>query len=70
LLRGKAYLCFATAEELAEMRKQQQQAKVPPGYYGRWAIWRDATPEQVKAKLAEELLCGQVPLAGNAWKAG
>ena len=53
LRQGKAYLCFATAEELAEMRKQQQQAKVPPGYYGRWAIWRDATPEQVKAKLAE-----------------
>ncbi len=26
---------------------------MPPGYYGRWAIWRDATPEQVKAKLAE-----------------
>jgi glutamyl-tRNA synthetase len=53
LRQGKAYLCFATAEELAEMRKQQQQAKVPPGYYGRWAIWRDATAEQVKAKLAE-----------------
>ncbi len=24
LRQGKAYLCFATAEELAEMRKQQQ----------------------------------------------
>ena len=53
LRQGKAYLCFATAEELAVMRKQQQEAKVPPGYYGRWAIWRDATPEQVKAKLAD-----------------
>jgi glutamyl-tRNA synthetase len=53
LRQGKAYLCFATAGELAEMRKRQQEAKVPPGYYGRWAIWRDATPEQVQAKLAE-----------------
>jgi glutamyl-tRNA synthetase len=53
LRQGKAYLCFATAEELAEMRKRQQAAKVPPGYYGRWALWRDATPEQVQAKLAE-----------------
>jgi glutamyl-tRNA synthetase len=53
LRQGKAYLCFATAEELAGMRKQQQEAKVPPGYYGRWALWRDASPEQVRAKLAE-----------------
>jgi len=53
LRQGKAYLCFATAEDLAEMRKQQQAAKVPPGYYGRWALWRDAMPEQVQAKLDE-----------------
>src|SRR5262245_60015489 len=53
LRQGKAYLCFATAEELADMRRQQQEAQVPPGYYGRWAIWRDATAEQVRAKIAE-----------------
>ena len=53
LRQGKAYLCFATSAELAEMRKRQQEEKVPPGYYGRWAIWRDATPEQVQAKLDE-----------------
>src|SRR5215472_18787177 len=52
LRRDKAYLCFATAEELADIRRQQQEAKVPPGYYGRWAIWRDATADQVQAKLA------------------
>jgi glutamyl-tRNA synthetase len=53
LRQGKAYLCFATAEELADIRKQQQDAKVPTGYYGRWAIWRDATADQVRAKIAE-----------------
>jgi glutamyl-tRNA synthetase len=53
LRQGKAYLCFATTEELADMRKRQQAAKVPPGYYGQWAMWRDATPGQVQAKLAE-----------------
>jgi len=53
LRQGKAYLCFATSDELATMRKRQQEEKVPPGYYGRWAIWRDATPEQVQAKLAD-----------------
>ena len=51
--QGKAYPCFATSDELAAMRKQQQAEKVPPGYYGRWALWRDATPEQVQAKLDE-----------------
>jgi glutamyl-tRNA synthetase len=54
LRQGKAYLCFATAEELADIRRRQQEAKVPPGYYGRWAIWRDATAEQVRAKLTED----------------
>jgi glutamyl-tRNA synthetase len=51
LRQGKAYPCFATSEELAENRKKQDAAKVPPGYYGDWAIWRDAPAEQVQAKL-------------------
>jgi glutamyl-tRNA synthetase len=53
LREGKAYLCFATSDELAENRREQQDSHVPTGYYGRWAIWRDATDEQVRAKLAE-----------------
>src|SRR5260370_29176924 len=53
LREGKAFLCFETAEELADIRKRQQETKVPPGYYGNWAIWRDATAEQVQAKVAE-----------------
>jgi glutamyl-tRNA synthetase len=54
LLRdGKAYLCFDTSAELADMRKRQDEAKVPPGYYGQWATWRDATDEQVQARLDE-----------------
>src|SRR6266852_4821541 len=31
---GKAYKCFATPEELAEMREQQMAAKLPPRYPG------------------------------------
>ncbi|MDT5170740.1 MAG: glutamyl-tRNA synthetase, partial [Mycobacterium sp.] len=42
LRAGKAYLCFATSEELADIRTRQQQLKRPTGYYGEWAIWRDA----------------------------
>ncbi|MGA3254560.1 MAG: glutamate--tRNA ligase family protein [Mycobacterium sp.] len=50
---GRAYLCFATKEELAAATDQQRAAKVPTGYYGRWAIWRDAPDEQVRQRLAE-----------------
>ncbi len=53
LREGKAYLCFATREELAASTAQQQAAKVPTGYYGQWARWRDAAPEDVARALAE-----------------
>ncbi|WP_037908057.1 glutamate--tRNA ligase [Actinacidiphila yeochonensis] len=53
LRRDLAYLCFATSEELAEARRRQEEAKVPTGYYGEWAIWRDAEPTAVQAKLDE-----------------
>ena len=38
---GKAYKCFATTEELSEMREQQRAAKQPIRYDGRW---RDRDP--------------------------
>ena len=38
---GKAYKCFATTEELSEMREQQRAAKQPMRYDGRW---RDRDP--------------------------
>jgi glutamyl-tRNA synthetase len=53
LREDKAYLCFATREELADAAAKQQAAKVPTGYYGTWAIWRDAPPADVAAALAE-----------------
>ena len=52
LRRDKAYLCFATKEDLAGLSARQKAAGALPGYYGTWAIWRDATPEQVAEKLA------------------
>ncbi len=48
---GKAYPCFCTEEELTDIRTRQEAEGVDPGYYGKWAVWRDATPEQVKEKL-------------------
>ena len=51
LRQDKAYLCFATREELADIGERQRRAGAMPGYYGQWAIWRDASPDQVTAKL-------------------
>jgi glutamyl-tRNA synthetase len=52
LREGKAYPCFATKDELAALTERQRNADVPTGYYGRWALWRDAADEDVRAKLA------------------
>ena len=49
---GHAYPCFAEAEELQALRDQQAKRKVPPGYYGNWAIWRTKTAQDVAAALA------------------
>jgi glutamyl-tRNA synthetase len=51
LRQGKAYLDFATKEELAAITQRQQATKLPTGYYGSWAIWRDADPADIQAKL-------------------
>src|SRR5689334_1243879 len=53
LRQGRAYPCFATKEELADITARQRAAKLPTGYYGSWAIWRDADPAAVQAKLVE-----------------
>jgi glutamyl-tRNA synthetase len=36
LEQGDAYKCFATSEELAELREQQRAARLPLRYDGRW----------------------------------
>ncbi len=44
---GLAYPCFATSEELDEMRQQQEAENIRPGYYGQWAVWRDKSGEEI-----------------------
>lgn len=51
VLRGRAYPCFMTREELETQRAQQEADKVRPGYYGKYAKWRDAPIEDIKARL-------------------
>ena len=54
---GKAYPCFCTEEELTAMREQQEVNKENFGYYGKYAVWRDRSIEDIKAHLD----------AGNPW---
>ncbi len=51
LEQGKAYPCFCTAEEVEEIRKKQEAAKIRPGYYGIWAKCRNLTVEEAAEKI-------------------
>ena len=55
---GKAYPCFMTEEEIAEIRAMQEANKINPGIYGQYAQCRDLSYEEVEAKLA----AGEVPV--------
>ena len=54
---GMAYPCFCTEDELAAMREQQEANKENTGYYGKYAMWRDRSMEDIQAQLD----------AGNPW---
>ncbi len=55
--QGMAYPCFCTEEELAAMREKQEAAKENTGYYGKYAMWRDRSLEEIQAQLDK----------GNPW---
>jgi len=57
VLDGMAYPCFATEEDLAAMREAQEANKENTGYYGKYAIWRDRSIEDIRAQID----------AGNPW---
>ena len=49
---GQAYPCFCTEDELAAMRQQQEANKETTGYYGKYAMWRDRSLEEIQEKLS------------------
>ena len=49
--KGLAYPCFATPEELAELRERQTAEKITPGYYGEYATYRNLPVEEAIAKI-------------------
>ena len=48
---GRAYPCFCTEEDLANMREEEESRKERIGYYGKHAKCRNLTYEEVKAHL-------------------
>lgn len=48
---GKAYPCFLSEEEIAEIREEQQAIKANPGIYGKWARSRNLTLEEIEQKI-------------------
>jgi len=52
--KGLAYPCFCTADELSELRKEQEQGDALIwGYFGKWAKCRDLTFEQIEQNIAD-----------------
>lgn len=48
---GRAYPCFCSAEELQTLRQEQEARKEIPGYYGKYAKYRDFPVEDAIAKI-------------------
>ena len=53
VLKGRAYPCFCTEEDLEEMRRKQEEQKENFGYYGKWAVHRDMPLEEIEKNLQE-----------------
>lgn len=52
IIEDKAYPCFATEEELADLRKRQEEAKINNiGYYGEWATYRNLPIEEAAERI-------------------
>lgn len=49
---GKAYPCFMSEEEIAQIREEQSAAKLDPGIYGKYAKHRDLSFEEIQARIA------------------
>ncbi len=55
LIQGKAYACFASPEELEELRAKQEAMGERSGYWGHFATWREKSLSEVLAALEKGL---------------
>lgn len=51
IVKGFAYPCFMTEEELSNIREEQEINKVRTGVYGIYAVDRDLSLEEIKEKM-------------------
>ena len=51
VLKGMAYPCFCTEDELKEMHEKQEAEKANFGYFGKWAVWRDRDYEEIEQNI-------------------
>ena len=51
VLKGFAYPCFCTEEELSALREEQEKEGANPGYYGKYASCRNLTIDQQEEKI-------------------
>ena len=51
MMKGRAYPCFCSAQELEEIREIQEANKEIPGYYGDYAICRNIEPSEALIRI-------------------
>jgi glutamyl-tRNA synthetase len=51
IIRGRAYPCFCTHDDLDQLRSYQESIKVNPGYYGEYATCRKLSLEEMIEKV-------------------
>ena len=51
IANGRAYPCFCTPEEIDQIRKEQEKAKLLPGYYGEFAKCRFLSNEEAAKRV-------------------
>lgn len=52
---GFAYPCFCSQEDLENLRKQQEDQGIRPGYYGKWAVDRNLSITEIEEKIKKGL---------------
>jgi len=65
LARGMAYRCYATQQELEEMREKARALKLPPRYDGRWRDLGDAEAAEAEARGLKPVIRLKAPQTGE-----
>ena len=65
LASGMAYRCYATQQELEEMREKARAAKLPPRYDGRWRDLGDAEAAEAEARGLKPVIRLKAPQTGE-----